>query len=161
MISIGSRHSRRALAIHPSAIAFARGTHTGGFGYPHALRGEHGAGACGEFGITVMDQELDSSTRSSRFMSGLRACRGDSLPAGGAVIPARCTRRVPCSMANSTYRRRSSTVPAGKKPAARMVFAWAPRERPPGLPHPFGRYGAAISERPAVARSDQRKLCAK
>jgi hypothetical protein len=59
VISIRSRHSRRALAIHLSAIAFARGARTGAFGYPHALRGEHGAGACGEFGITVPDQELD------------------------------------------------------------------------------------------------------
>ena len=42
-------------------------------------------------------------------------------------MPARCTRRVPCSMKNSTYRRRRNTVSTWKKSAARIVFACASR----------------------------------
>ena len=54
------------------------------------------------------------------------------------MIPARCTRRVPCSMKNSTYRRRRNTVSTWKKSTARIVLAWACQERPPGLPGPPG-----------------------
>ena len=55
------------------------------------------------------------------------------------MIPARCTRRVPCSMTNSTYRRRKSTVSTWKKSAARIVLGLGFQERPPGLPGPGGR----------------------
>jgi hypothetical protein len=63
---------------------------------------------------------------------------GHPLPVGWAVIPARCTRRVPCSTKNSTYRRRRNTVSTWKKSAARIVVAWASRNARPGLPGPPG-----------------------
>ena len=56
-------------------------------------------------------------------ISRLRACWVTHGPVGLAVMPARCTRRVPCSMKNNTYKRRRKTVPAWKKPAARIVRA--------------------------------------
>src|SRR5260370_20290837 len=52
-------------------------------------------------------------------------------PVGRAVIPARWTRRVPCSMKNSiTYKRRRNTVSTWKKSAARIVLAWVSRPGP-------------------------------
>ena len=51
------------------------------------------------------------------------ACGVTHSPVGWAVIPARWTRRVPCSMTNSTYTRWSDTVSTWKKSVARIVFA--------------------------------------
>ena len=48
-------------------------------------------------------------------------------PSGLAVMPAKCTRRVACSMKYNTYKRRRKTVSTWKKSAARMVWAWADR----------------------------------
>ena len=45
-------------------------------------------------------KNLTLSARFSRFISRLRACWVTHSPVGWAVIPARCTRRVPCSMKN-------------------------------------------------------------
>jgi hypothetical protein len=68
-------------------------------------------------------RNLKSSAWPSRVIRRLRACWVTHSPVGWAVIPARCTRRVPCSMKNSTCRRRRNTVSTWKKSAARMVFA--------------------------------------
>ena len=62
VISIRSRHSRRALAIHLSAIAFARGAWTGVFDDPHADGGEYGVEGRGELGVPVADQELQAAS---------------------------------------------------------------------------------------------------
>jgi hypothetical protein len=77
---------------------------------------------------------------------------GHPLPRGCAVIPARCTRRVPCSMKNSTYRRRRNTVSTWKKSVARIVLAWASRNARQDCPD---RLGAGPSPAPATARSGQ------
>jgi hypothetical protein len=58
-------------------------------------------------------------------ISRLRACWVTHSAVGWAVIPARCTRPVPCSMTNSTCRRRKNTVSTWQKSAARMVLARA------------------------------------
>ena len=44
-----------------------------------------------------------------------------ALLAGWAVIPTRCTRRVPCPVKGGTYRRRRNTVPVWTTPAARIA----------------------------------------
>jgi hypothetical protein len=53
----------------------------------------------------------------------LRACWATQPPSGLAVTPARCTRRMPSSMKNSTYSRRSQMVSTVKKSQARMPAA--------------------------------------
>ena len=58
MISIRSRHSRQALAIQRSAIAFARGARTGVLMIRTCDRGEHGVERRGELSVPVPDQEL-------------------------------------------------------------------------------------------------------
>ena len=57
----------------------------------------------------------------------LRASWFTHAPVGWAVMPTRCLRWIPCSIKNSTYRRRKNTVSTWKKSAARIVFAWACR----------------------------------
>jgi hypothetical protein len=66
-------------------------------------------------------RNLNLSARSLRFISRLRACWVTHSPVGCAVIPAKCTRRVSCSMTNRTYRRRRNTVSTWKKSTARMI----------------------------------------
>ncbi len=68
-----------------------------------------------------------SLNRSPRVRAGLRACCTVHSPVGLAVTPARCIRRVPCSMNTKTYSRFSSTVSAWKKSTARIPAAWACR----------------------------------
>src|ERR1017187_4946226 len=51
-----------------------------------------------------------SSNRSPGFIARLRACCTVQSPAGWAVTPPRCIRRVSCSMNISTYSLFSSTV---------------------------------------------------
>jgi hypothetical protein len=64
---------------------------------------------------------------------------GHPWPVGLAVMPATCTRRVPCSMKNNTYKRRRKTVPAWKKSAARIDRAGlGGQERAPCLAAPIG-----------------------
>jgi hypothetical protein len=54
------------------------------------------------------------------------------------AVPARCTRRVPCSMKNSMYRRRRNTVSTWKKSAAKIVFACASRNARHACPARLG-----------------------
>jgi hypothetical protein len=61
---------------------------------------EHGVERVGELGVPVRIRNFSPSVWSSRFISRLRTCWVTHSPVGCAVIPARCTRRVPCSMKN-------------------------------------------------------------
>jgi hypothetical protein len=120
---VGDQHPVQALAaalaIHRSAIAFARGARTGVL-------------------MIRTDEELETVRVIARFIRRLRACWVTHSPVGFAVIPARCTRRVPCSMKNSTYRRRRNTVSTWKKSVARIVFAWASRNARHDCPDRLG-----------------------
>jgi len=66
-----------------------------------------------------------SSNHRSKVRARLRACGTVHSPAGFAVTPPAGLRRVPCSVNTRTDSRLSSTVPAGKKPAARIPAAGA------------------------------------
>jgi len=66
-----------------------------------------------------------SSNHRSKVRARLRACGTVHSPAGFAVTPPTGLRRVPCSVNTRTDSRLSSTVPAGKKPAARIPAAGA------------------------------------
>ena len=118
-----SRHSRRALAIQRSAIAFARGAWTGVFTIRTPIAVNTASNAAVNFVSRSRIKNFKPSARPSRFISRLRARWVTHAPVGWAVTPARCTRRVPCSMKNSTYRRRRNTVSTWKKSAARIVLA--------------------------------------
>jgi hypothetical protein len=68
-------------------------------------------------------RNLNAAARSPRSRRRLRACWATHGPLGWAVTPAMCTRRLPSSMTNSTYSRRSQTVSTVKKSQARMPAA--------------------------------------
>jgi hypothetical protein len=90
---------------------------------PYAGRGEHGTGRCGDLVPRPLIRNFRRSALSPKFISLLRACWVTHSPDGCGVIPAKCTRRVPCSMKNSTYRRFRNTVSTWKKSTARIVLA--------------------------------------
>ena len=94
---------------------------------PHPGRGEYGVERHGELGVPIPDQELHAVSVFPEVHQQVAARWATHSPVGCAVTPARCTRRVPCSMKNSTYRRRKNTVSTWKKSVARIVFAWASR----------------------------------
>ena len=118
-----ARHSWRALAIQRSAIAFARGAWTGVWMIRTPVALNTASNAAVNFVSRSRIRNFRPSAWPSRSISRLRACWVTHAPAGWAVMPARCTRRVPCSMKNSTYRRRSNTVSTWKKSVARIVLA--------------------------------------
>ncbi len=66
------------------------------------FRGEHGIETSYELGVAIPNQERSWSTRSPRSMSRLRACWVTHDLVGWAVMPARCTLRVPSSRKNRT-----------------------------------------------------------
>ena len=102
-------------------------------------------------------RNVTPSASPPRFISRLRACRATHSPAGWAVIPARCTRPVPCSMSNSTYRRRRNTVSTPKKSPG-LVPEESRRDRP-GMRGADRR--AARGQRPLpAARRPGRAACA-
>jgi hypothetical protein len=68
-------------------------------------------------------RNLNAAARSPRSRRRLQACWATHGPVGWAVTPAKCTRRLPSSMTNSTYSRRSQTVSTVKKSQARMPAA--------------------------------------
>jgi len=68
----------------------------------HLFRGEHGIETGDELGVAITDQETQLFEPSSRSISRLRACWVTHDPLGWAVMPARCTLRVPTSRKNRT-----------------------------------------------------------
>ena len=72
-------------------------------------------------------RNLLSSNRSSRLRARLRACCTAQSPAGCAVTPPRCIRRVPCSINTRTCSLLSSTVSTCRKSTATIPAAWACR----------------------------------
>ena len=74
MISIRSRHSRRALAIHLSAIAFARGARTGVLMIRTPMAVNTASNAAVNLASRSRITNLTTSARSSRAISRLRAC---------------------------------------------------------------------------------------
>jgi hypothetical protein len=64
----------------------------------------------GELGVRSRIRNLNAAARSPRSRRRLRACWATHGPVGWAVTPAKCTRRLPSSMTNSTYSRRRNTV---------------------------------------------------
>ncbi len=136
-------HSRRALAIHRSQIAFARRLDRRPDD-PHAGAVKTASNASVYLASRSLIRNLRPSARSSRSMSMFRACCTVQAAVGWAVTPASCTRRSWCSM---TYRRLRNTVSACKKSHDRIQDAWEVRNcRQVG----DVRRGAGLS--PAAAR---------
>jgi hypothetical protein len=69
---------------------------------PRAGRGEDGVERVGVLGIRSLIRNFKPSVRSLRSMSVFRACCTVQAAVGWVVTPARCTRRLWCSMTNST-----------------------------------------------------------
>jgi hypothetical protein len=128
-ISIRSRHSWRALPIQRSAIAFARGACTGVWMMRTPMAANTAPKAAVKLGIPVVDEEREGGGWIGGIHQQIAGLPGHPWPppVGLAVMPARCTRRVPYSVKNNTYKRRRKTVPAWEKSAARIVRAWAAR----------------------------------
>ncbi len=82
MISIRSRHSRRALEIHRSAIAFALGARTGVL----MIRVLTAVNTASNAEVNLVSRSriknLKLSARLSRFIRRLRACWVTHSPAG-------------------------------------------------------------------------------
>ena len=97
-----SRHSRRSVPMKRSAIAFARGARTG----VRMMRMSAPANTASKAAVNLLSRSRiknrNWSARSPRSMSRLRACWVTQAPVGWAVIPAMCTRRVPCSITTRT-----------------------------------------------------------
>lgn len=68
-------------------------------------------------------------------MARFRACWVTHAPVGFAVTPARCSRRVRCSMNTSTYRRFNVAVSTVKKSHA-IIAGLGGQELPPSRPAP-------------------------
>ena len=102
VISRWSRHSRRSVPMKRSAIAFARGARTG----VRRMRMSAPANTASKAAVNLLSRSRirnrNCSARSPRSMSRLRACWVTQAPVGWAVIPARCTRRRPCSITTRT-----------------------------------------------------------
>ena len=64
--------------------------------------GEHGVEGGGELAVPVADQEPELLGAVAKVDERLRACWVTQAPVGWAVIPARCTRRVACSITSRT-----------------------------------------------------------
>jgi hypothetical protein len=95
-----------------------------GVGRPNRRAGDLGTGRApdiversGELGVPVAVRNLNAAARSPSSTRRLRACWSTHGPVGWLVTPAKCTRRLPYSMTNSTYSRRSQTVSTVKKVA--------------------------------------------
>jgi hypothetical protein len=92
-----------------------------------AFASEDGVEVTGELAVTVADQEPNRRrSRTLRQRPG-GACWVTQAPLGFCVQPARCTRRLPSSVTNSTYSRCSETVSTVKKSMASMLCACARR----------------------------------
>src|SRR5215218_270875 len=83
--------------------------------YLGAVRTEDVVEGPGELRIPIANKEAHSSAPLASTRRRLRACWATQAPSGWAVTPAKWTRRVPSSMKNNTYRRRSQTVSTVKK----------------------------------------------
>jgi hypothetical protein len=67
-----------------------------------------------ELGVPVAEQEVQASSSLFQDQQEVAGLLGEQAPLGLAVTPARWTRRVSCSMKNSTYSRRSQIVSTAK-----------------------------------------------
>ena len=95
-------HSRRALAIQRSQIAFARGARTGVAMTRMPAAAKTASNASVYLASRSLIRNFRPSVRSPRSMSVFRACWTVQAAVGWAVTPARWTRRWWCSMTNST-----------------------------------------------------------
>jgi hypothetical protein len=91
-----------------------------------AARRSRCRGGAGGGCVLVPDQELEAVGVVTEVHQQVTGPLRHPLPRRVSVIPAMCTRRPPCPMTNSTYRRRRNAVPAWKKPAARIVSPGRP-----------------------------------
>jgi hypothetical protein len=88
-----------------------------------ALGAEHVVEAAGELRVAVAQHEAQLSASFAEHQQQVAGLLGDPQTVGGAVTPARWTRRVASSMKNSTYSRRSHTVSTVKKSQATIPAA--------------------------------------
>lgn len=95
-------HSRRALAIHLSQIAFARGAWTGVVMIRMSAAVKTPSNASVYLASRSLIRNFKPSVRSPASMRTFRACWTVQAALGWAVMPAKWTRRRSCSMTNST-----------------------------------------------------------
>ena len=88
MIRIRSRHSRRALAIQRSAIAFARGARAGGLDDPHTGYGKNRVERRGELGVPVPEQELQAASDRVLVSKGIAMSTATAAVSAPAAISA-------------------------------------------------------------------------
>ena len=81
-----------------SAMAFARGAPDWGADDADVGAGEHCVEGGGELAVPVADQEPELLGVVAEVDQQVAGLLGDPAPVGWAVIPARCTRRRPCSI---------------------------------------------------------------
>jgi len=91
--------------------------------YVGAVRIEDVVEGTGELRIPIANKEAHSSAPLAQHEAQVAGLLGNPSPSGWAVTPAKWTRRVPSSMKNSTYRRRSHTVSTVKKSQATIPAA--------------------------------------
>ena len=105
-----SRNSRRRVPIRRSQVAFIRGAWTAVCKILALAAWKTASKEQVKFEPRSRIRNRKSSDRSPRFRARLRACCTVHSPAGWAVTPAGCIRRVPCPMNTRTYSLVSSTV---------------------------------------------------
>jgi hypothetical protein len=81
MISIRSRHSRRAPAIQRSAMAFARGAMTGLLIIRTPIALNTASKRLSELGVAVPDQELKAGSMTLQVHEQVAGLLGDPVPA--------------------------------------------------------------------------------
>ncbi len=118
-----SRHSLRTVRTHRSATAFARGARNG----VSITRtpSERTIASKGPQNFASRSWIKNRTSSSCSSIARFRACCVTQAQSGFAVIPARWTRREPCSIQNSTYSVRSQTVSTVKKSQASTPCACA------------------------------------
>jgi hypothetical protein len=106
-------------------------------GHPHGRADDLGPGRAphvvehpGELGVPVADQKPPCHRLITQAGQQIAGLLGDQMPVG-VGSPARCTRRLPNSMTNSTYTRRSKTVSMVKKSHAKIPSGLLAQERSP------------------------------
>jgi len=135
----GPRRGRLATADGPLPASGRSARH------PHALRGEHGAGACGEGGITVPDQERDVRPAIVTVHVQMAGLLGDLLPRRRGGDPG----QVPAAGAvpgDDQHGQTAQQHGTGREEVRRPDrLRRGARERPPGLPRPPGNATTVVS----------------
>ena len=151
--ALGRRKSARGASRSALACGARNGMRTISMSSPETRR-------LGKLLIAIPNQERKDSGRSASVHVSCRACCVTHAAVGDGVQPARCTRRLPSSMKNSTHNRCSQIVSTLKKSPPSMFWRWMPRIRARscrvGCPRGQGLHREA-SCAPSLARRRRRR----